>query len=93
MQRGERDCDRLRALLTDMLGTEPRIKVDYAAIVDAATLEPVGRLDRTDSSETLVALAAFVGRARLIDNVTISVSGEHATVDLGRTAVPAAEER
>jgi len=93
VQRGERDCDRLRALLTDMLGTEPRIKVDYAAIVDAATLEPVGRLDRTDSSETLVALAAFVGRARLIDNVTISVSGEHATVDLGRTAVPAAEER
>jgi pantoate--beta-alanine ligase len=93
VQRGERDCARLRALLDDMLGREPRITVDYAAIVDAATLEPVERLDRSDSSETLVALAAFVGRARLIDNVTISVSGEHATVDLGRTAVPAAEER
>ena len=41
----------------------------------------------------LVALAAFVGRARLIDNVTISVRGEAATVDLGRIAAPAAEER
>jgi pantoate--beta-alanine ligase len=93
VQRGERDCDRLRALLVDMLGAEPRLGVDYAAIVDAASLEPVERLDRTDSSETLVALAAFVGRARLIDNATISVSGDDATVDLGRTAVPAAEER
>jgi pantoate--beta-alanine ligase len=93
VQRGERDCARLRALLDDVLGAEARVRVDYAAIVDAATLEPVDRLDRAETSETLVALAAFVGRARLIDNVTISVSGEPATVDLGRVAVPTAEER
>lgn len=93
VQRGERDCTRLHALLTDVLAAEPRVRVDYAAIVDAASLEPVERLDRADSSETLVALAAFVGRARLIDNVTISVSGQLATVDLGRIAVPTAEER
>ena len=93
VQRGERDCTRLRTLLTDVLAAEPRVGVDYAAIVDAATLEPVERLDRAESSETLVALAAFVGRARLIDNVTISVSGQLATVDLGRIAVPTAEER
>jgi pantoate--beta-alanine ligase len=93
VQRGERDCARLHHLLDDVLGAEPRVRVDYAAIVDAATLVPVDRIDRAESSETLVALAAFVGRARLIDNVTISVSGEHATVDLGRVAVPTAEER
>ena len=93
VQRGERDCTRLRTLLTDVLAAQPRVGVDYAAIVDAATLEPVERLDRAESSETLVALAAFVGRARLIDNVTISVSGQLATVDLGRIAVPTAEER
>ena len=93
VQRGERDCTRLHALLTDALAAEPQVRIDYAAIVDAASLEAVERLDRADSSETLVALAAFVGRARLIDNVTISVSGQLATVDLGRIAVPAAEER
>ena len=93
VQRGERDCTRLHALLTGVLAAEPRVRIDYAAIVDAASLEPVERLDRSDSSETLVALAAFVGRARLIDNVTISVSGQLATVDLGRIAVPTAEER
>ena len=93
VQRGERHCTRLHALLTDALAAEPQVRIDYAAIVDAASLEAVERLDRADSSETLVALAAFVGRARLIDDVTISVSGQLATVDLGRIAVPAAEER
>ena len=93
VQRGVRDCTRLHALLADVLAAEPQMRIDYAAIVDAASLEAVERLDRADSSETLVALAAFVGRARLIDNVTISVSGQLATVDLGRIAVPAAEER
>jgi pantoate--beta-alanine ligase len=93
VQRGERDCARLHTLLDDVLGAEPRVRVDYAAIVDAATLQPVERLDRDDESETLVALAAFVGKARLIDNVTISVRGTAATVDLGRVAAPAAEGR
>ena len=43
------------------------MRLDYAEVVDAATLEPVERIE----PDTLVAIAAFVGRARLIDNVTI----------------------
>ena len=39
-------------------------KVDYVVAVDADTLEPVKRLGRN----TLLALAAYVGRTRLIDN-------------------------
>jgi pantoate--beta-alanine ligase len=94
IQRGERDAAPLLALLDDVLGAQPGIAVDYRAIVDAATLEPVERLTAASSeSGTLVALAAFVGRARLIDNITVTVSGERATVDLGRLVVPAAEER
>jgi pantoate--beta-alanine ligase len=88
VQRGEREAARLVALLDDVLASEPRVRVDYRAIVDAATLEPVDHL----TSDTLVALAAFVGRARLIDNVTVTVTPERATVDLGRLVVPAAEE-
>ena len=55
------------------------MRLDYAEIVDAATLEPVERID----GDTLVALAAFVGKARLIDNVTITFAAGVPTPDLG----------
>jgi pantoate--beta-alanine ligase len=93
VQRGERDTSRLRALLDQVIGAEPRVSLDYAVVVDAATLLPVERVDATSTGDTLVALAAFVGRARLIDNLIISVDGDTVTVDLGRLVVPAAEER
>ena len=56
-----------------------RGRLDYAEVVDAATLEPVDEL----TSDTLVALAAFVGKARLIDNVTITFAAGVPTPDLG----------
>ena len=58
---------RAEALLTEMramiLG-EPLVKLDYLEIVDAETMRPLADIDRP----ILVALAVFVGRARLIDN-------------------------
>jgi pantoate--beta-alanine ligase len=67
---GERDAGKLRRVLADVLATEPSVRVDYAEVVDAHDLRPVDRLE----GDTLVALAAFVGRTRLIDNVTLSVA-------------------
>jgi pantoate--beta-alanine ligase len=55
------------------------VRVDYVEVVDAATLEPVDQL----TGDTLVALAAFVGKARLIDNVTITFPAGVPTPDLG----------
>jgi pantoate--beta-alanine ligase len=55
-----------RAPMTD-LGVEP----EYLAVVDPDTFEPVPRVDR----DVLVAIAARVGRARLIDNDTIHLNG------------------
>ncbi len=44
--------------------------VDYAAIADASTLEPVAEWD---GQKPLVALiAAFLGQVRLIDNLIIA---------------------
>jgi pantoate--beta-alanine ligase len=40
------------------------VREEYAAVVDAATLEPV----RAVNGRVLVAVAARVGPARLIDN-------------------------
>ena len=47
-------------------GVEP----EYLALVASDTLQPVDRID----GEILVALAARVGRARLIDNTLITTN-------------------
>ena len=57
----------------------PQVRLDYVEVVDAATLEPVDQL----TGDTLVALAAFVGKARLIDNVTITFAAGAPSADLG----------
>jgi pantoate--beta-alanine ligase len=51
-----------------VLATEPEIRVDYLRIVDPETLEDVADV----SAGALVAVAAVVGPARLIDNVVIA---------------------
>jgi pantoate--beta-alanine ligase len=76
---GERDAATLRAIVVDTLATEPAVRLDYAEVVDAHTLEPVSRIE----GDTLIAVAAFVGSTRLIDNVTLSCSDHTLTADLG----------
>ena len=77
--RGMRDAAAVRTLIVDTVAHASRVRLDYAEIVDAATLEPVDQI----RGDTLVALAAFVGKARLIDNVTITFRGDTACPDLG----------
>ncbi len=50
-----------------VLAEEPEIRLDYFSIVDPETLKDVPDV----SAGALVAVAAFVGPARLIDNVLI----------------------
>ncbi|MFC1517558.1 pantoate--beta-alanine ligase, partial [Candidatus Margulisiibacteriota bacterium] len=47
-----------------LIEKEPLAKVDYIEIVDTEGLEPVKEVKKGD----LIALAVFVGKARLIDN-------------------------
>ena len=80
---GERRADALHRVLVETIGGEPLVRLDYAELVDAATIEPVSEM----RGEVLVAVAAFVGRARLIDNCTVSVSDDgQVAVDLGVVA-------
>jgi pantoate--beta-alanine ligase len=64
---GEVDVARLESALRAELEAIPGARVDYARIVDADTLGPLGRLDRP----AVAAVAVFLGTTRLIDNVTI----------------------
>ena len=70
--RGERDAARLLAALRNVIGGETNVRLDYAEVVDAETLEPVVRLRRN----CYVLVAAFVGATRLIDNALIEQEGE-----------------
>ena len=79
---GARDADAVRRVLTGLIGTEPRVQLDYAEVVDALDLAPVDRID----GDVLVAVAANVGRARLIDNMGLSVGSTSVDVDLGVVA-------
>jgi pantoate--beta-alanine ligase len=82
---GERDARTLRELVTATVAGEPAVRLDYAEVVDAATIQPVDRLER----DTLIALAAFVGSTRLIDNIAVSFDGETVSVDRGLTPADA----
>lgn len=76
---GERDGATLQALAASVISTEPRVRLDYAELVDANTMQPASRVD----GMVVLAVAAVVGRARLIDNLTITAIGAEADTDLG----------
>ncbi len=82
---GERHAGEIRAALGATIAAEPRARLDYSAVVDAATLEPIGRLE----GEILLAVAAEVGGARLIDNMIVTVEGTEVSIDAGVLATPA----
>jgi pantoate--beta-alanine ligase len=64
---GERDVLQLQSAMRKVLDAEPLGKVDYVELVDAATFEPIVRVNR--SSYAL--LAAYFGKTRLIDNLYV----------------------
>jgi pantoate--beta-alanine ligase len=68
---GETDAAALQAGLVATISAEPGVELDYAAVVDAQTLECVTVVTR----ESRALVAARVGSARLIDNVAIRTPG------------------
>ena len=61
---GERSASRVAAAVRAELKRRPLVREEYIAVVDATTLEPV----KSVRGRVLVAVAARVGPARLIDN-------------------------
>lgn len=68
---GTRDADTLRAQLHAALDAAPGVKTDYAELVDATTLENRAGSTLPDGPATVAAVAAWVGKTRLLDNVTL----------------------
>ncbi len=63
----ESDATRLIASAKGVLAEEPAVRLDYFEIVDPDSLDPVHDV----SKGALVAVAAFVGATRLIDNILL----------------------
>jgi pantoate--beta-alanine ligase len=64
---GEKDVARLLEAGRGVMATEPEVRIDYFAIVDAETLLPLTEA----RAGALAAVAAHVGSTRLIDNTLL----------------------
>jgi len=64
---GERRPAVILSALKEMIAAEPLARIDYIEAVDMDTLEPVKEI----SEGTLIALAVFIGKTRLIDNMIV----------------------
>lgn len=61
---GQRSAGLVREEVLKVLQSEPLVKTDYVEICDRHTLQEIDRIDR----DTVIALAAYLGKVRLIDN-------------------------
>ena len=64
---GERDADQLRQAMTDVLASERLAQMQYVSCADNDTLEEL----ETVNGKTLLSMAVFVGKTRLIDNFVL----------------------
>jgi pantoate--beta-alanine ligase len=65
LQQGEQKADRILHQMKGILQSEPLVRIDYIQICDAYTLQDVDRVE----GDVVVALAAYLGKTRLIDNL------------------------
>jgi pantoate--beta-alanine ligase len=69
IEAGERDAAVIRQHLVERIAATPGAVMDYAAVVDARSLQPLQRL----RGEILLAVAVKFGGTRLIDNVQLTM--------------------
>ena len=65
----ERDPERVLSLIRETVAAEPLVSLEYAAVVDGETLQPLERI----RGGVLIPLAARLGATRLIDNIVVKL--------------------
>ena len=68
-KKGERHAAKLAEAVRSTIETEPRARLEHVSIVDAETLETI---DKIDERPVLIAVAAYIGKTRLIDNIVVN---------------------
>lgn len=85
VEAGERDPGRVRAVV-ESGAVGHGLELEYAEVRRASDLATLATID----GEVVVAVASPVGKARLIDNVTMQIAGAEVATDLG--VVPITEQ-
>jgi len=67
---GERQADRLVSEMHSVIDRDGAAKLDYAEIVNLSNLAPVTLVE----GQVMLAIAAYIGKARLIDNFQLEVT-------------------
>jgi pantoate--beta-alanine ligase len=65
---GERDADRLRGIVADMVDSETLVHLQYVSCADPQTLQEI---EGAIPARALLSMAVFVGKTRLIDNILL----------------------
>jgi pantoate--beta-alanine ligase len=68
-KKGERNAATLTEIVQKVVDREPLARVDYIAVVDRETLQPI---EKIGDSEAMIAAAAYFGDVRLIDNTVLN---------------------
>ncbi len=64
---GENSADKIIALVSNVISESPLAQIDYVEVVNAETLQPIHII----RSNSLLVLAVFFGKTRLIDNIRL----------------------
>jgi pantoate--beta-alanine ligase len=64
---GERDAERLREAMREVIRAEPLARIDYVSVADPETLRELEQVE----GPALLSLAVYIGTTRLIDNIML----------------------
>jgi len=64
---GEKDSWKIISKMKQVIGKQPDVKVDYIKVVDIRDLKNIKKI----SGKALIAVAVWIGKTRLIDNIVI----------------------
>jgi len=66
-ENGERDAEKLRQMMREVIASEPLAQMQYVSCADYDTLEEL----ETVTGKSLLSMAVFLGKTRLIDNFVL----------------------
>lgn len=79
IRKGTIDASAVQAMMTTVIGQEPALTIDYLAVCDPRTLEPLS----TVSSKAVLLGAVRLGFVRLIDNLIVTALPNRSQRTLG----------
>lgn len=69
-KKGERNAEKLRAIASELISSEPLANIDYIEIASQKTMQLIKGVIK---EPVIMALAVKIGKARLIDNIELNV--------------------